>query len=104
VSLRAFIKVGVTNKAGKTYNVIGSLINYGLSTDSMVIKVFLDADNRSMTVYTSHNKTKEVINSLPAGPLYPVFQNKTSKDSNFPLKLNVKFDLPYTPNDIKDLE
>lgn len=100
----SFIKVGVTNRSGKTYNIVGSVINYGLSSEAFVIKVFLDLNNRTMVVYNSNNKSKEVVNNLPIGPLYPAFQNKTSKDSNFPLKLNIKFDLPYTLNELKDLE
>lgn len=100
----SFIKIGVTNKVGKAYNIMGSLINYGLNTESMVIKVLLDLDSRIMSVYTSNNKAGEIFSNLPSGALYPAFQNKTSKDSNSPLKLIIKFDAPYPINEMKELE
>ena len=89
----SFIKVGVTNGSGKNSNVFGSLVNYGLNTDSLTIKLLLDVDNRSLIVYNSHTKKKELFQNLPFGPLYPVIQNKTSKDSNSLLRLHVKFDI-----------
>jgi len=98
----SFLKIGVTNKAGKTANILGRLFNYALNTESIVIKVFLDVDNRSLTVLAGNEKDGEVFNNLPSGPLYPAFQNKISKDSFSSLKLNVKFDLPYTLNESKD--
>lgn len=90
----SLIKVGVTNKVGKTYNVIGSLINYGLNKHSVKIKVTLDLENRVLTIHPSNQANGEVITSLPDGPLYPAFQNKTNKNSIFSLKIFVTFDLP----------
>lgn len=89
----SFIKVGVTNKSGKTYQIFGSLVNYGLLEDSTTIKVILDLDSRSLTVYSSTNPYGETTSNLPEGPLYPAFQNKTNKNSNFSLCLFIKFDL-----------
>jgi len=102
VDSSSFIKIGVTNKVGKTYNIFGSLINYALNTESMIIKVFLDLEKRTMTIINGNNKDGEVFNNLPNGPLYPAFQNKTSKDSFSPLKLHIKFDLPYILNEAKE--
>jgi len=99
----SFLKIGVASKAGKSANILGKLFNYALNTESITIKVFLDIDNRSMTVLTGNDKDSEVFNNLPPGPLYPAFQNKISKDSFSSLKLHVKFDLPYTLNESKDL-
>jgi hypothetical protein len=90
----ALIKVGITNKVGKTFNVVGSLINYGMNKNSVRIRVTLDLENRILIIHPSNQSTGEVLNNLPDGPLYPAFQNKTNKNSNFSLKLFVTFDLP----------
>lgn len=87
------IKFGVTNKIGKTFSVVGSLVNYGLQEGSINIKVILDMETRSMVVCSPANPLGDVINNLPEGPLYPAFQNKTNKNSNYPLLMFVKFDL-----------
>lgn len=90
----SYIKVGVTNKVGKIINIFGSLINYGLQKESTKILVVLDLENRCLTVYSPTDPNGETINNLPEGPLYPAFQNKTNKNSNFVFRLYIKFDLP----------
>jgi len=89
----SFVKIGITNKMGKPFNIIGSMINYGLNTQSPTLKLILDLDNRTLTIYSSQGN-KEVFNSLPEGTLYPVFSNKTNKNANSSLKLVIQFDIP----------
>lgn len=67
------IRVGVTNRIGKTYNVIGTVVNYGLTTKGMVIRVCLDVENKIMTIYHPGKPEGEMITNLPEGSLYPAF-------------------------------
>lgn len=90
----AFIRIGVMSKMMKQSTVFGTMINYGLNAHSSTIYVVLDMENRSLTIQSSNSPNKEVIHNLPDGPLYPAFQNKTNKNTNFSLKLFVQFDMP----------
>lgn len=88
----ACLVIGVMSKTGKKMQVIGSTINYGLQRDNISAKVALDFNKGQLVITTSNNPQSEVFSSLPAGPLYPVFQNKTnSKNSLNGLKLHINF-------------
>lgn len=88
----SFLKVGVTNKVGKTLAVVGAPINYGLNHTSMLITFSLDLDARTLTIFTQGSSAAETFFNLPEGALYPAFQNKTSKNGSSSLKIGVSFD------------
>jgi len=94
--------VGVMNKKSTTVGnkLYGSIINYTLQGGDILVKVFLDANKRSMTILTSTKPEGEVFTDLPKdGLFYPAIQNKTQKFSkNAKLFVGYKFDLPI-PSD-----
>jgi hypothetical protein len=90
--------VGVINKKGNfvgASKVIGSVINYTLTGKDINIKILLDANKRSMTIYTANKPEGEVFTDLPKdGVFYPAIQNKTQKVSNnAKLLVEYKFEL-----------
>lgn len=71
--------VGVLNKKANVSNkLLGSIINYTLTGGEIKIKVHLDANKRTMTVFTNSKPEGEVFTDLPKdGLFYPAIQNKT---------------------------
>ena len=93
------VKVGVMSKHGKFGIIHGGLVNYGLSTEAINIKLSLDVESRTLAIQNGNSKNPEIISNLPSGALYPVFQNKTSRDCSAHLIMNVSFDLAYCINE-----
>jgi hypothetical protein len=88
------LRIGVINKVNKAYNVVGAIINYAVHKNNMKVQLCLDMDSRILYILSSNTTHPEIIANLPEGPLYPAFQNKTNKNSNFALKFSVTFDTP----------
>jgi hypothetical protein len=67
--------VGVINKKGNFAGgnkIIGSVINYTLTGGDINIKILLDANKRTMTIYSPNKLEGEVFNELPKdGMFYP---------------------------------
>ena len=88
------IKLGVTNKTGKTYTVVGSTFNYGFNKTQCKFKLTLDFDKGTLTIISQTNPNGEVYSNLPPGPLFPAFQNRMGKNSTGnSIKLLVNFDV-----------
>jgi hypothetical protein len=71
--------VGVLNKkANVTNKLLGSIVNYTLTGGEIKLKVHLDANKRTMTVFSTTKPEGEVFTDLPKdGLFYPAIQNKT---------------------------
>eukprot|EP00347_Sterkiella_histriomuscorum_P003670 403363395 len=95
--LSGIMIVGVLNKKSTAGNKIyGSIINYTLTGSDIDVKIYIDANKRSMTIYSTNKPEGEIINDLPKdGIFYPAIQNKTQKFSqNAKLYVSYRFDLP----------
>ena len=89
----SYVRIGIIQKGVKNATVIGRMINYGLSSHSVTIKVVLDLVNKTLMIQSSNATAKEIINNIPDGTLFPAFQNKTNKNSGSSVKLFVHFDM-----------
>ena len=73
--------IGVINKKSNISalnKIAGSIINYTLTGGDIKVKVYLDANKRKMTVYSSSKPEGEVFTDLPKdGIFFPAIQNKT---------------------------
>ncbi|CDW84151.1 tripartite motif-containing protein 67 [Stylonychia lemnae] len=100
--LSGIMIVGVINKKSSVVSnkLYGGIVNYTLQGGDILVKVYLDANKRTMTIFTSSKPEGEVFTDLPKdGLFYPAIQNKTQKFSkNAKLYVGYKFDLPI-PSD-----
>lgn len=72
--------VGILNKKSNlgSNKIYGSVVNYTLTGGDIQVKILLDVNKRTMTVFTSSKPEGEVFNDLPKdGLYYPAIQNKT---------------------------
>ena len=85
--------IGIVNKRNASLNkVIGSIINYTLTGGEIKVKIFLDANKRTMTIFSTNKPEGEVFSDLPKdGIFYPAIQNKTQKFSKT-ARLCVQYD------------
>ena len=93
--------VGVLNKkANVSHKIVGSIINYTLTGGEIKIKVHLDVNQRTMTVYTNSKPEGEHFTDLPKdGMFFPAIQNKTQKfTKNAKLYVSFNFDIPIPEN------
>lgn len=86
-----YICLGITNKCGKVWNIIGSTINYGLNRGVILVKGELDVEAGVLKIYNSNSPECEIFTNLQNVIWYPAFQNKTSKNSHAQLQISVTF-------------
>ena len=70
--------VGIINKRFSNSKLIGSVINYSLLKGDLIVKVYLDANKKRLTIFSPSNPNGEVFSDLPKdGLFYPAIQNKS---------------------------
>lgn len=69
--LSGIMIVGVLNKKVTAGNKIyGSIINYTLTGGDIEVKIYLDANKRSLTVFSTNKPEGEVFIDLPKDGIY----------------------------------
>ena len=70
--------VGVIAKNESSSKMIGTSVNYSSIKGNSHIKLFLNAENNCLTIFTEESENGEKFINLPAGyEFYPALQNKT---------------------------
>jgi len=90
VNESSVFKVGVVPPKGR--QVYGVEVSNFFVRGAVKVKVVLDVDSGSLTVFTTNSPQGEVYSSLPEGPLYPAFQYKPAKPTSSGVKFLVNFD------------
>lgn len=64
--------VGVINKRFSNSKLIGSVVNYSLLKNDLMVRILFDANKKKLTVFSSSNPQGEIFNDLPKdGMFYP---------------------------------
>jgi hypothetical protein len=91
--LSGIMVVGVNYKKFNSTKTIGSVLNYTLTGKPIEIRILLDINKHTMTVFSPSKPEGENFADLPKdGTFFPIIQNKTTSSKiNATNKLKVKY-------------